>query len=121
MNTTVNCLPRPLNELQTIPLKLKRRIAYKHHYLLERRPLKVLKAAKYLVETSQLFKDEGIDIDTSYLDTCNQYSNESHPLQLNINEAQYQEFGQLCDETDLWSEVEERPAGVMDTLLVEPT
>ena len=75
---------------------------------------------KYLVETSQLFKDEGIDIDTSYLDTCNQYSNESHPLQLNINEAQYQEFGQLCDETDLWSEVEEQPSGVMDTLLVEP-
>jgi hypothetical protein len=118
VNTTVNCLPRPLNESQTIPLKLKRRIAYKHHYLLERRPLKVLKAAKYLVETSQLFKDEGID--TSYLDTCNQYSNESNPLQLNINEARCQEFGQLCDETDLWSEVEERPAGVMDTLLVEP-
>ena len=35
VNSTVNSLPRPLNELQTIPIKLKRRLTYKHHYLLE--------------------------------------------------------------------------------------
>jgi hypothetical protein len=27
---------------------------------------------------------------------------------------------QHCEESDIWSEVEERPVGVMDTLLVEP-
>lgn len=87
VNSTVNSLPRPLNELQTIPIKLKRRLTYKHHYLLENiRPLKVLKAAQYLVETSQLFRDEGIEIDTSYLNTYNEYGNESQPLQLNIND-----------------------------------
>ena len=30
------------------------------------------------------------------------------------------ESEQLCEESDPWLEVEERPAGVMDTLLVEP-
>ena len=84
------------------------------------RPLKVLNGAQYLVETSQLFRDKGIEIDTSYLDTYNEYGNESQPLQLNINETQSEESEQLCEESDKCLEVEERPAGVMDTLLVEP-
>ncbi len=125
---TVNSLPRPIDELQTIPIKLKRRLAYKHHYLMENiRPLKVLKAAQYLVETSQLFRDEGIEIDISYLNTYNQYSEESQTLQLHNNEKQTEELEQHCEEleqhceeSDIWSEVEERPVGVMDTLLVEP-
>lgn len=37
-----------------------------------------------------------------------------------INETQSEESEQLCEESDPWLEVEERPAGVMDTLLVEP-
>ena len=72
------------------------------------------------METSQLFRDEGTEIDTSYLNTYNEYGNESQPLQLNINETQSEESEQLCEESYLWLEVEERPAGVMDTLLVEP-
>ena len=40
------------------------------------------------MEKSQLFRDEGIEIDTSSLNTYNEYGNESQPLQLNINETQ---------------------------------
>ena len=72
------------------------------------------------METSWLFRDEGIEIDTSYLNTYNEYGNESQPLQLNINETQSEESEQLCEESDPWLEIEECPAGVMDTLLVEP-
>ena len=32
VNSTVHCLPRPMSESQTIPIKLKRRLSYKHHY-----------------------------------------------------------------------------------------
>ena len=96
VNSTINSLPRPLNELQTIPIKLKRRLSYNHHYLLENvSSIKVLKAAQYLVETSQLFTDEGIEIDTSYLNTYNQYNNQNQPLQLNISETQSEELEQL--------------------------
>ena len=52
VNSIVNTLPRPINESQTIPIKLKRKLSYKHHYLFQNvRPRKVLEAAKYLVET----------------------------------------------------------------------
>ena len=43
VNTTVSILPRPINESQTIPIKLKRRLEYKHHYQFQNvRPAKVL-------------------------------------------------------------------------------
>ena len=49
-NSTVSTLPRSINESQTIPIKLKRRLSYKHHYQVQNvRPRKVLEAAKYLV------------------------------------------------------------------------
>ena len=32
VNSTVSGLPRQINESQTIPIKLKRRFGYKHHY-----------------------------------------------------------------------------------------
>ena len=63
VNLTVHCLPRPINESQTIPIKLKRRLSYKHHYQFQNvRPKKVLDEAKYLVDTSNLFKKEGIEV-----------------------------------------------------------
>ena len=63
INSTIQCLPRPINESQTIPIKLKRRLSYKHHYQFQNvRPKNVLDAAKYLVDTSALFKSEGIEV-----------------------------------------------------------
>ena len=58
---TMVSLPRNIDESQTIPSKLKCKLCYKKHYQFQNiRPASVLKAAKYLVETSKLFKKEGI-------------------------------------------------------------
>ena len=68
VNLTVHCLPRPIGESQTIPIKLKRRLGYKRHYQFQNvRPKKVLDAAKYLVDTSELFKTEGIKVQNAWL------------------------------------------------------
>ena len=32
VNSIVSVLPRPINKSQTVPIKLKRRLGYKHHY-----------------------------------------------------------------------------------------
>ena len=67
VSSTVNVLPRPINESATVPIKLKRRLSYEHHYQFQNvRPLKVLEAAKYLVNTSDIFQNEGIQIATDY-------------------------------------------------------
>ena len=47
-NSTVSTLPKSINESQTIPIKLKRKLSYKHHYQFQNvRPRKVLEAAKH--------------------------------------------------------------------------
>ena len=69
VNSTVHCLPRPINESQTIPIKLKRPLSCKHYCPFQNvRPKKVLDAAKYLVETSDLFKSEGIEVQNVWID-----------------------------------------------------
>ena len=46
VSSTVTSLPRPINESQTIPIKLKRCLSYKHHCPYENvRPSRVLEAA----------------------------------------------------------------------------
>ncbi len=142
VNSTVSVLPRPINESQTIPIKLKRRLGYKHHYQFQNvRPSKVLDAAQYLVRTSELFKNEGIQVMDNYVP--NQVDNNedewsefiskdrketSENLSINLN-AQSQEEVEPTntnndsidnDTDDEWCETTERSSGVMDTLLQEP-
>ena len=72
VNSVVNTLPRPINESQTIPIKLKRILSYKHHFQFQRvRPRKVLKAAEHLVETSELFQNEHIEVQENWLNNIN--------------------------------------------------
>ena len=69
VNSTVSTLPRSINESQTIPIKLKRRLSYKHHYQVQNvRLRKVLEAAKYLVKTSELFQNEHTKVQENWLD-----------------------------------------------------
>lgn len=81
VNSTVNTLPMPLSESQTIPIKLKRRLSYKHHYQFQNvRPKRVLDAAKHLVDTSNLFKgEEGIEFQSRWLNDINSTNNEDWP------------------------------------------
>ena len=72
VNSSVHCLSRLMNESQTIPIKLKRRLSYQHHYQFQNvRPKKVLDAVKYLVGTCDLFKHEGMEVQNSWLDDIN--------------------------------------------------
>jgi len=62
VNSTLHCLPRPLSKSQTIPVKLKRRLSYRHHYQFQNvRPKRVLDAAKYLVDTSETMSEVNSD------------------------------------------------------------
>ena len=87
-----------------------------------------------------MFQDEGIQIDTDWIDTLNREDKdflEFHARNTNEVEANQEKNVQKVDENtdkfanqektsasddkdDEWCEVEERPAGVMDTLLQEP-
>ena len=56
VNSVVNTLPKPINESQTIPIKLRSKLSYKYHYQFHNvRPRKVLETEKHLVKTSELF------------------------------------------------------------------
>ena len=142
VNSTVHNLPRSLSESHTIPIKLKRRLSYKHHYQFQNvRPKRVLDAAKYLVDTSELFK-EGIEVQNRWLNDINSTNSEDwqefvqNPSVLNaIDEVFSKEktedvssnsisnsrvdSQEKVDNNDDWCEVEERPSGVTDTLLQE--
>jgi len=145
VNSTVNVLPRPVNESQTIPIKLKRRLSYKHYYQFQSiRPSKVLEAARYLVQTSKLFQNEGVQVAERWLNTLNendkemsQCIKEQNVKSSNTDEGIYEngknqgkqnmfaEKGNSNDNSesdsdDDWCEEIERPSGIMDTLLQEP-
>ena len=147
VNSTVSVLPRPVNESQTIPIKLKRRLSYKHHYQFQNiRPSRVLDAAKFLVQTSELFQNEGIEVADNWLNTLDEIDevwsefltrhnmkssdteecvdqtdekNEDNTLQ---KENTSNNSNDHCDNdsNDEWCEETEHPSGVMDTLLQEP-
>ena len=141
VNLTVNVLPRPMNESQTIPMKLKCRLSYKHHYQFQNvRPSTILEATRYLVQTSDIFKNEGIQVLNSYV-TDQENNNEewsefidkdaTHETSGNLAENMYAEVQENTqrqtyddsihnDTDDEWCEETERPSGVMDTLLQEP-
>ena len=64
---TVNSLPRAQGNASTIPVKLKRRLKFKHHTVSQNiRPNTVRRAAKWLVDNGPLYKENGI----MYNDIC---------------------------------------------------
>ena len=66
---TVNMLPRLPNETSTIKVNLKRRLQYKSSALsLNVRPNKVAEAAKWLINNGNLYKDEGITFNDTWLE-----------------------------------------------------
>ena len=75
VNSTVSSLPRSINESQAIPIKLKRRLSYKHHYQFWNvTPRKVLEVAKYLVKTSEIFQN--VEVQENWLDNPNTRGND---------------------------------------------
>ncbi len=72
-DSTVKAIPRTLDKTLTIPVKLKRKMAYKHSYIYENIcPAKVRQAAEILVKNSVL--QEGMVLNHDWLcqsDPCN--------------------------------------------------
>ncbi|CAB4003438.1 ATP-dependent DNA helicase PIF1 [Paramuricea clavata] len=110
---TFNMLPRLPQDTGTIKVQLKRRLQYKSSALsLNVRPNKVMQAAAWLVNTSELYQEQGITFDQHWLS----YFDVTTPNSDNENIT-------VVDQTNLtsedeWSEDEaEIPAGVTDSML----
>ena len=81
-NSTVHGPLRPINESKTIPIKLRRHLSYKQHYQFHNdNPKKVLDAAKYHIDTCELFETERIKVQNAWVDgitsqssTCEEWS-----------------------------------------------
>lgn len=63
VNKTIKSLPRTLAETETIQVKLKRKLQFKHHVYHESvRPFKCIVALHWLLRNSAVFQNEGISI-----------------------------------------------------------
>lgn len=63
VNKTIKSLPRTLAETETIQVKLKRKLQFKHHVYHESvRPFKCIVALHWLLRNSTVFQNEGISI-----------------------------------------------------------
>ena len=63
VGTTVSTLPRMLNDMDTVAVKLKRKMAYKTAVFTENvHPKKVIEALEYLVKNSELYQPYNIQI-----------------------------------------------------------
>lgn len=57
-----------LDNTETIPVKLKQKLSYKHFVAFEKmRPNKVFEAARWLIDNSALFRSEGVEVDSAWL------------------------------------------------------
>ncbi|XP_061196745.1 uncharacterized protein LOC133205019 [Saccostrea echinata] len=123
VNSTVKCLPRTLSESETVQVKLKRKISFKNHVLHEAiRPKKCLNALKWLLQNSELFRNEGITINENW-DIMSEQSewfdfNEKYSTLDNNQNDSMENLISL--DGDGWTEDEnfdERLTGNTDTLL----
>jgi len=79
VNDTVSILPRLQSQNCTIKINLKRKLQYKSSALsLIARPHKVFQVACWLIENSELYKDEGIVLNNDWL---TEYRNELNQLE----------------------------------------
>lgn len=119
VNTTVKILPRMQCNEDIILLKFKQKMSYKHHMVFEKiRPNKVFEAAKWLVNNSLLFRNEGLQVDENWLNNYQQLTEDDNLLGVDAGIQKEDSSGE--DETDQWTEdehFENKPTGNFDTLL----
>ena len=126
VNNTVNMLPRLPNQMATTKVNLKRALRCKSSTLsLNVRPHKVVQVAKWLIDTSILYKREGITLNPDWnhnslheTDTEQNQENADYNASTNRSENLKQT---AVENEDNWSEDDvEIPTGVTDTLLTAP-
>ena len=104
VNATVRQLPRLMDNLETIPVKLKRKLSYKHCVAFEQiRPVKILEAARWLVQNSQLFKNEGIEVNNCWLDSAEAslHDSETADASANVDETTGERLSAQTESQDL--------------------
>lgn len=125
VNNTVRQLPRMLDDSETIAVKFKRKLCYKHHVSYEKvRPNKVMEAAKWLVQNSPLFQSEGIVVDDLWVGTPTELENDETVIVRSNKTGQDKESMETSaydkSDSDEWTEDEnfhERLTGNTDTVL----
>ena len=67
---TVETLPRTLSDTETLVVKYKRKLEYKKCEFQENiRPYAVWKATRYLLQNSNIYKNENIQLNTDWLNS----------------------------------------------------
>lgn len=132
VNSTVTSLPRTLSDSETVQVKLKRKMNFKHSVLHEAiRPNKCLKALKWLLKNSSLFQTEGIKMNENWniesemhewlgYDVGNSESDSHIETLSSETELTNQNNANHDDDSDEWTEdpnFENRLTGSTDTLL----
>ena len=111
VNSTIKSLPRLLDENETMMLKLKRKLSYKHHVAFENiRPNKLFEAAKWLVCNSTLFQNEGIVVNETWLQQPQDLIEDSEQI-INDSEEDNHSSGNWTEDDQLTN----RPTGNLDT------
>ena len=117
----INTLPRTFDQYETISVKLKRRLCYKNTVFNENvRPHKIIAALQYLLKTSQLYKENNININPEWLE---HFTQQNKSTSLNT-EQQYEnkQSENNIDSSDEEITNEEQPnAPSVNTLLAENT
>ncbi len=84
---TINQLPRNLNETETIGIKFKKKVSYKKcDYCENIRPQVVIKAARYLIANSELYKAYNVKINESWEETV--ANNTDEPLKILVADTE---------------------------------
>lgn len=141
VTTTVTMLPRTLSDTETIQVKLKRKLNFKHSVLHEAiRPNKCLKALEWLLKNSKLFQDEEIKLNKNWNIEMSEQSDWLGLIENDDNDGELQcenekscsrrldkseasscgEKNIDCEDSDGWTEdpnFENRLTGNTDTLL----
>ena len=138
--STVKALPRHIPDSQTIPVKLKKRLRYKSHYMYENiRPLKCIEATNYLLQKCLFRQYVPNGLDESWLSTHISQMRSTHwneflePSSTEVKETQSsiatdneegkagQKSQENADNGDIdsdWSEVDQNePYGTLDTMM----
>ena len=114
----VKTLPRTLDEYETISVKLKRRLCYKNSVFTENvRPQKFFLALHYLLNNSELYKEQNININEEWLEEITCTNNTNTNQELNKLNKEIEEINNDSDEDDENEELPNAPS--INTLLTD--
>ena len=125
IGTTLKTLPRMLSDMETIPVNIKRKKSYKTTVFSEFiSPNKVIKAVKFLVANSEMYKSYNIDVPTWLHDIensthDNRYFIEGNNLTVDQSLVNLEENDSNNDTNFEEITSSEISQGNMDTMLIE--